>query len=137
MACRLVALDKQPGTRPVGIGEVYRRLMAKCVLSCVGSWATHACGNLNLCAGLKSGVEGAVHAVRTKWEKNQPIDNKSTATPNQHAPRTDTAEETTTTTDDVEAEGDTRDARQCSGLCDTAGLLAHALLSTATATLLF
>jgi len=33
MACRLVALDKQPGTRPVGIGEVYRRLMAKCVIA--------------------------------------------------------------------------------------------------------
>ena len=33
MACRLVALDKQPGTCPVGIGEVYRRLMAKCVIT--------------------------------------------------------------------------------------------------------
>ena len=42
MACRLVALDKEPGTRPVGIGEIYCRLMAKCVLE--------ACSNLNLCA---------------------------------------------------------------------------------------
>ena len=68
MACRLVALDKEPGTRPVGIGEVYRRLMAKCVLRVVGDRATRACGNLNLCAGLKAGIEGAVHAVRETWE---------------------------------------------------------------------
>ncbi|KAI2494156.1 hypothetical protein MHU86_20388 [Fragilaria crotonensis] len=64
MANRLVALDKQPGTRPVGIGEVYRRLWAKCLLKAIGSQATAACGNYNLCAGLQAGIEGAVHAVR-------------------------------------------------------------------------
>ena len=32
MACRLLGLDKEPGTRPMGIGEIYRRLWAKCVL---------------------------------------------------------------------------------------------------------
>ena len=64
MACRLVALDKQPGTRPLGIGESIRRLMAKCVLKCVGDRATDACGNYNLCAGLKAGIEGAVHVIR-------------------------------------------------------------------------
>jgi hypothetical protein len=41
----LVALDKQPGTRPVGIGKVYRRLWAKCLLKAIGSQATAACGN--------------------------------------------------------------------------------------------
>jgi hypothetical protein len=65
MACRLVALDKCPGVRPVGIGEVYRRLMAKCLLEVTGHQATAAAGNLNLCAGLPAGIEGAVHAVRT------------------------------------------------------------------------
>ena len=63
MACRLVALDKQPGVRPVGIGEVFRRLFAKCVVSRLGDKATTACGNLNLCAGLPAGIEGAIHAV--------------------------------------------------------------------------
>lgn len=70
MACRLVALDKQPGVRPVGIGEVYRRLMAKCVLRVTGDHATQACGNFNLCAGLKAGIEGAVHAMREAWEEH-------------------------------------------------------------------
>ncbi|KAI2506095.1 hypothetical protein MHU86_8326 [Fragilaria crotonensis] len=49
MANRLVALDKQPGTRPVGIGEVYRRLWAKCLLKAIGSQATAACGNSTCC----------------------------------------------------------------------------------------
>jgi hypothetical protein len=64
MANRLVALDKEPGTRPVGIGESYRRLWAKCLLKAAGAQATAACGNYNLCAGLQAGIEGAVHAVR-------------------------------------------------------------------------
>ena len=68
MACRLVALDKQPGTRPVGIGEVYRRLMAKILLLVVGHQATVACSNFNLCAGLPAGIEGAVHAVQEFWD---------------------------------------------------------------------
>jgi len=71
-ACRLVALDKQPGSRPVGIGEIYSRLFAKCVLQLVGLEATHACGSLNLCVGLKSGIEGAVHAVQSLWDEHQP-----------------------------------------------------------------
>ena len=64
MACRLVALDKCPGVRPVGIGEIIRRLLAKLVLKVAGAAATEACGNLQLCAGLQPGIEGAIHAVR-------------------------------------------------------------------------
>ena len=35
-ACRLVALDKCPGIRPVGMGEVVRRIIAKAVLAAAG-----------------------------------------------------------------------------------------------------
>ena len=58
MACPLVAIDKRPGVRPVGIGETLRRALAKLVMRAAGDQAKTACGNLQLCAGLEAGVEG-------------------------------------------------------------------------------
>ena len=37
MACRLVALDKSPGVRPVGIGETLCRALDKLVMRAVGN----------------------------------------------------------------------------------------------------
>jgi hypothetical protein len=51
-----------PGVRPVGIGEIFRRLFAKAILLVVGREVKSASDNLNLCAGLKAGIEGGVHA---------------------------------------------------------------------------
>ena len=63
MACCLVALDKRPGVRPVGIGETLRRALAKLVMRAAGDQAKTACGNLHMCTGLEAGKEGATHAV--------------------------------------------------------------------------
>ena len=63
MAYRLVALDKRPGLRPVGIGETLHRALAKLVTRAAVDQAKKACGNLQLCAGLEAGIEGATHAV--------------------------------------------------------------------------
>ena len=63
MSCCLVALDKQPGLRPVGIGEMLHRALTKLVMRAAGDQAKTACGNLQLCEGLKAGIEGATHAV--------------------------------------------------------------------------
>ena len=71
MSGRLVALDKMPGVRPVGIGEVWRRLFAKAVLLVAGPEATEACGADQLCAGLSAGIEGGVHAMRVLWAQHQ------------------------------------------------------------------
>jgi hypothetical protein len=68
MASRLVALDKQPVVRPVDMGEIFRRLFAKAILLVVGKEAARACENLNLCAGLKAGIEGAIHALHDSWK---------------------------------------------------------------------
>ena len=63
MACRLVALDKSPGVRPVGIGETLRQALTKLVMRAAGDQAKTACGHLQLCAGLDSCIEVATHAV--------------------------------------------------------------------------
>ena len=59
----LVALDERPGVRPVDIGETLRRALAKLVMRAAGEQAKMACGNLQLCAGLEAGIEGATHAL--------------------------------------------------------------------------
>ena len=63
MACRLVALDKRPRVRPVGIGETLCRDLAKLVMREAGDQAKMAGGNLQLCAGLEAGIEVETHAV--------------------------------------------------------------------------
>ena len=49
--------------RPVGIGETLRWALAKLVMRAEGEQAKMACGNLQVCAGLEAGIEGATHAV--------------------------------------------------------------------------
>ena len=63
---RLVALDKRPGVRPVGIGETLCRALAKLVMRAAGEQAKMACGNLQICAGLEAVIEGATHAVEKR-----------------------------------------------------------------------
>ena len=64
VACRLIALNKCPGVRPIGVGEVVRRIIAKAVLSIVKLDVLEAAGCLQLCAGQDAGNEAAVHAMR-------------------------------------------------------------------------
>ncbi len=68
MACRLIALSKNPGVRPIGVGETARRIMAKAVLSVIRSNVQDAAGTLQLCAGQVSGIEAAAHSVRSLFE---------------------------------------------------------------------
>jgi len=65
VSCRLIALDKNPGVRPIGVGEVVRRIIAKAVLSIIRPDILRAAGPLQLCAGQTCGVEAAIHSMRT------------------------------------------------------------------------
>ncbi len=65
VTCRLIPLDKCPGVRPIGIGEVPRRLIAKSILMILKTDIIEASGSLQLCAGQEAGSEAAIHAMRS------------------------------------------------------------------------
>ena len=71
MACRLIALDKNPGVRLIGIGDTARRIIAKAILNITRQDIQGVAGSVQLCAGQISGIEAAVHAVRTLFHKEE------------------------------------------------------------------
>ena len=71
VACRLIALDKDPGVRPIGIGEVLRRIIGKAVLTIASDDIHKVVGTQQLCAGQISGSEAGVHAMRVIKEARQ------------------------------------------------------------------
>ena len=70
LACRLIALDKCPGVRPIGIGNTARRIITKAVLLIIRDDIQDAAGSVQLCAGQLSGCEAAVHAVRESFAED-------------------------------------------------------------------
>ena len=60
MANRLIALDKCPGVRPVGIGEALRRVLGRTVCMVTRSDLEDVAGIDQLCAGTIMGIEGAI-----------------------------------------------------------------------------
>ena len=67
---RLVALNKCPGVRPVGVGEVSRRIISKAILSTIREDIREVVGSLQMCVGQRSGCETAIHAMNEIYEKD-------------------------------------------------------------------
>ena len=69
LACRLIALDKRPGVRPIGINEVICRIVTKTFLRVVGDDVEEVCGFLQKCSSAPSGfLEAAVYAMQQIYE---------------------------------------------------------------------
>ena len=67
--CRLIKI--LVFTLYIGVGEVVTRIIAKAVLSIIGPDIQCAAGNLQFCAGQSSGVDAAIHCMRTVFsDKN-------------------------------------------------------------------
>ena len=63
-ANRLIPLLKAPtGIRPIGIGEVLRRIIGKAVINEIKPEIMESAGSLQLCAGQRAGCEAAAHAM--------------------------------------------------------------------------
>ena len=69
IACRLVALDMNPGVQPTGLGTA-RCIMAKAVLIIIRGDIQNAAGALQLCRGQILGMEAAVHAVQESVQQD-------------------------------------------------------------------
>lgn len=66
---RLIPLDKGNGeVRPIGVGEVIRRIIGKSDTKVTKQNIVDACGSLQVCAGSTSGGEAAIHAMHSIFE---------------------------------------------------------------------
>ena len=66
---RLILLDKCPSVQPIGIGEILRRIIGRCISSCQGAEAERIGGNFQLCFGETAGIEHTIHALRREFKK--------------------------------------------------------------------
>ena len=67
-ACRLIAFDKCPGVRPIGIGEVLRRIIGRSIMKCIKLDLALLGNNTQMCLGQKCGIENTIHALRKAYE---------------------------------------------------------------------
>ena len=69
MASRFTPLDKGNGdVRSIGVREVIRRIIGKCVTKVTKQDIIEASGSLQVCAASKSGSEAAIHAMHNIFE---------------------------------------------------------------------
>ena len=69
LACRLVPLDKSPGLRPIGIGEVIRRILGKSFMTIVKEDVQEIAGAIQVCAGQSGGCEAAIHGMKDIYDE--------------------------------------------------------------------
>ena len=63
-------MDKKPGVRPIEVGNVLRRIIAKPILYVIGNYIQLSAGALQTFAGHGAGSEAAIHSMRTIFEDN-------------------------------------------------------------------
>ena len=63
-AGRLKFLDKYPGVRPIGIGEVMRRIIGRTITNCLKNELMSLGSNYQKC-----GIEYAIHTLRDQYSK--------------------------------------------------------------------
>ena len=74
-ACRLIPRNKAPGeveinVRPIGVGEVLRRIVGKTIAWALNDDIQQSGGSLQVSTGLKGGAEAAIHAMKKMFEQD-------------------------------------------------------------------
>ena len=71
LASRAVALDKSPGIRPVGIVDIFRRIISSVIMKLMRDEAREVMGPLQTCADHAGGIEATVHAMQQLYEDKE------------------------------------------------------------------
>ena len=71
LAYRLIPLDKNPGLRPIGTGEIFRRIAGKVIVSHIRKDLISSVGSLQVCAGHEAGCESIIHAMHKIYEEDE------------------------------------------------------------------
>ena len=70
-SCRLIPLDKNPGIRPIGVGEVLRRIIGQTTTLLLKEEVKSAAGPLQVCAGHSAGAEAAIHTMSQVFDEEE------------------------------------------------------------------
>ena len=71
VACRLIHLDKDPRLRPIGVGEVLRRIMGKMLVYALKPDLQEGAGELQMCVGQQGGCEAGVNAMAYMYNEEE------------------------------------------------------------------
>ena len=71
VSCPLIPLDKNPGVRPIGVGEVLRKIVGNFIRWVLKEDIQLAAGPLQTTTGLQSGAEAAIHSMRCMFEDDR------------------------------------------------------------------
>ena len=63
VTCRLIAVNKNPGLKPIKVWEVLKRISGKVEMMISKEDVIKIAGSLQVCAGQEAGVEAAIHNV--------------------------------------------------------------------------
>ena len=67
----MIPLDKNPGLRPIGVGQVLRRIAGMVVMNISKKDVMNVAGSLQVCAGQEAGAEAAIHAMYDIYNDEQ------------------------------------------------------------------
>ena len=68
VANRLITLAKCPSVHPVGIEETLHQIIGKAVCYATRVDVDLACKSDQFCGGVRSGIEGAIHAMASLFQ---------------------------------------------------------------------
>ena len=63
--CRFILVNKYPGVRPIGVGEVLCRIEGTSIAWSLRDEVQEAAGLLQVSSWIKGGAEAAIHAMRS------------------------------------------------------------------------